>query len=205
MEFSGCCCGLERLVPLNEVGDRGLGMARRQPQLETTRRVKAKSAPPSLDPRAKLAWRRQAEQELAIALLAGLRQGLGGGEAEEGSRNAEQEEGEEASGPDGSERGPGDDPRGPDGDPRGPGGGGRGPGGGASGSGGSACGSSGDPRGSGGDPGGSAVPGGGNPGVSGGEGCTFMVVTAVDQAMSTLPARRMVGLRSELGGQKRAR
>ena len=114
----------QHIVPLNEVGDRGLGI--RQPQLDTRRRVKAKSAPPTLDPRAKSAWRRRAEQELAIALLEGLRTGLGGGDAVEGNGNVEPEEDEEASSSEGSPRA-GGDPRGPGDDSRGPGGGGRGP------------------------------------------------------------------------------
>ena len=59
----------QHVIPLGEVGDRGLGVARRQPQQETTTRVKVKSALPSTDPRAKTAWRRQAEEELAVLFL----------------------------------------------------------------------------------------------------------------------------------------
>ena len=85
----------QHIVPLAEVGDRGLDMARRQPQLEMTRRVKRvlksdlRSAPPTADPSAKAAWRRQAEEELAMALLAG-RGDLGGAAADEDNQNAEE-------------------------------------------------------------------------------------------------------------------
>ena len=124
----------QHVIPLNEVGDRGLGMARRQTQQETTRRVKAKSAPPAVDPRAKATWRRQAEEELAMALLAGLRGDLAGPGDEANNQDAEAEPSSSSRGGSnnsephglGDPGSSGGDARGPAGDLRGPGGDSRG-------------------------------------------------------------------------------